>query len=173
MTRSIDCATHKTKVILNLQPLTRQEGLLISSALTVPRPTPTPTLPQPNMTCSMGPQPAPTLKEELSPPLDLSHHFSRVTQKRHASAIKAFYKYFAIPGIGNLAGGRLILLSPILFHSHNFQAYPTHTTFPTILLKPRQRSPTASSLPRMILLIRQPQASKNSRYMEILPLPEL
>ncbi|PPJ54613.1 hypothetical protein CBER1_06187 [Cercospora berteroae] len=38
-------------------------------------------------------------------PKDLSHHLSRVTQKRNASAIKAFYKYFQIPGIGQLAGG--------------------------------------------------------------------
>jgi hypothetical protein len=43
----------------------------------------------------------------LKPPLDLSHHFSRVTKARKESSIKEFYKYFAIPGIGNLAGGRL------------------------------------------------------------------
>lgn len=42
---------------------------------------------------------------ELSPPLDLSHHYSDVTKHRLPSAIKGFYKYFAIPGIGNLAGG--------------------------------------------------------------------
>ena len=41
----------------------------------------------------------------LEPPLDLSHHFSRVTKARKESSIKEFYKYFAIPGIGNLAGG--------------------------------------------------------------------
>lgn len=50
--------------------------------------------------------------EELSqsgkPPLDFSHHFSRVVKQRHASSIKDFYKYFQIPGIGNLAGGKLI-----------------------------------------------------------------
>ena len=38
-------------------------------------------------------------------PVDLSHHYSRVTKNRTASSIKDFYKYFAIPGIGNLAGG--------------------------------------------------------------------
>ena len=43
--------------------------------------------------------------KELAPPADLSHHYSRVTRKRVASKIKDFYKYFAIPGIGNLAGG--------------------------------------------------------------------
>lgn len=39
------------------------------------------------------------------PPLDLSHHYSRVTKARVASNVKKFYKYFAIPGIVNLAGG--------------------------------------------------------------------
>jgi len=39
------------------------------------------------------------------PPADLSHHFSRVTVARKESKIKEFYKYFQIPGIGNLAGG--------------------------------------------------------------------
>ncbi|KAH8591113.1 pyridoxal phosphate-dependent transferase [Bisporella sp. PMI_857] len=39
------------------------------------------------------------------PPLDLSHHFSRVTAARKASSMKEFYKYFLIPGIENLAGG--------------------------------------------------------------------
>lgn len=39
------------------------------------------------------------------PPKDLSHHLSRSTKTRAASSIKAFYKYFAIPGIGQLAGG--------------------------------------------------------------------
>jgi hypothetical protein len=42
----------------------------------------------------------------LKPPLDLSHHFSRVTKARQESKIKEFYKYFLIPGIGNLAGGK-------------------------------------------------------------------
>jgi hypothetical protein len=41
------------------------------------------------------------------PPLDFSHHFSRVTKARQESKIKEFYKYFLIPGIGNLAGGKL------------------------------------------------------------------
>ncbi|KAM3074807.1 hypothetical protein ACMFMG_008221 [Clarireedia jacksonii] len=39
------------------------------------------------------------------PPLDLSHHFSRVTAARQESAVKKFYKFFQTPGIGNLAGG--------------------------------------------------------------------
>ncbi|RAL01888.1 PLP-dependent transferase [Aspergillus ibericus CBS 121593] len=41
----------------------------------------------------------------LSPPLDLSHHFSSLTKRREASEIKGLYKYFFIPGIANLAGG--------------------------------------------------------------------
>ena len=42
---------------------------------------------------------------ELAPPRDLSNHFSATTKQREASKIKAFYKYFQIPGIANLAGG--------------------------------------------------------------------
>ncbi|KAK8187289.1 aromatic amino acid aminotransferase 1 [Phyllosticta capitalensis] len=41
----------------------------------------------------------------LTKPLDLSHHLSRNAKSREASAMKSFYKYFAIPGIGQLAGG--------------------------------------------------------------------
>lgn len=49
----------------------------------------------------------------LKLPLDLSHHFSRVTKSRTGNSMKNFYKYFQIPGIGNLAGGALYpLLSP-------------------------------------------------------------
>lgn len=44
---------------------------------------------------------------ELSPPRDLSYHFSRSTKNREPSAIKDFYRFFQIPGIGNLAGGKL------------------------------------------------------------------
>lgn len=42
---------------------------------------------------------------EQKSPLDLSHYYSRVTKARQESNVKSFYKYFAIPGIGNLAGG--------------------------------------------------------------------
>lgn len=42
---------------------------------------------------------------DAKPPLDLSHHLSQVTKNRQESEVKQFYKYFAIPGIGNLAGG--------------------------------------------------------------------
>ena len=42
----------------------------------------------------------------LPKPRDLSHHLSRATVNRQQSNIKAFYKYFAIPGIGQLAGGQ-------------------------------------------------------------------
>ena len=50
-----------------------------------------------------------------APPVDLSHHYSRTTKKRQASSMKGFYKYFQIPGIGNLAGGLLMLLNSIRF----------------------------------------------------------
>ena len=38
-------------------------------------------------------------------PIDLSHLYSKVTSNRTTSNVKDFYKYFTIPGIGNLAGG--------------------------------------------------------------------
>jgi len=44
--------------------------------------------------------------EGPKPPVDLSHHYSRVTKNREESRMKEFYKYFMIPGIGNLAGGK-------------------------------------------------------------------
>lgn len=40
-------------------------------------------------------------------PLDLTHHFSKTTRSRGYNSMKAFYRYFMIPGIGNLAGGTL------------------------------------------------------------------
>ncbi|CAJ2507998.1 Uu.00g091840.m01.CDS01 [Anthostomella pinea] len=39
------------------------------------------------------------------PPKDMSHHYSDVTKARVPSKMKEYYKYFLIPGIGNLAGG--------------------------------------------------------------------
>jgi DNA-binding transcriptional MocR family regulator len=41
----------------------------------------------------------------LPEPVDLTHHLSRTTKNRVQSNVKAFYKYFMIPGIGQLAGG--------------------------------------------------------------------
>lgn len=46
-----------------------------------------------------------TSNMELQPPKDLLHHLSRVARRREASQVKKFYKYFQIPGMGNLAGG--------------------------------------------------------------------
>jgi hypothetical protein len=42
---------------------------------------------------------------ELPKPLDLSHHYSEMTKHRIPSNMKMYYKFFQIPGIGNLAGG--------------------------------------------------------------------
>lgn len=44
-------------------------------------------------------------KDTRPPPKDLSHHLSRNAKNRLPSSIKQFYKYFQIPGIGQLAGG--------------------------------------------------------------------
>ncbi|ETS80538.1 hypothetical protein PFICI_08067 [Pestalotiopsis fici W106-1] len=38
-------------------------------------------------------------------PKDMSHHYSEVTKRRTPSKMKEYYKYFLIPGIGQLAGG--------------------------------------------------------------------
>lgn len=38
-------------------------------------------------------------------PVDLSHHFSDISNHRVPSKMKEYYKFFQIPGIGNLAGG--------------------------------------------------------------------
>ncbi|CAI4210338.1 unnamed protein product [Parascedosporium putredinis] len=38
-------------------------------------------------------------------PRDLGHLFSKTAVNRKPSAIKQYYKFFAIPGVGNLAGG--------------------------------------------------------------------
>ncbi|ATY66382.1 aromatic amino acid aminotransferase 1 [Cordyceps militaris] len=45
------------------------------------------------------------LEGRLPPPQDLSHHFSEITKRRTPSSIKEFYRFFAIPNIGNLGGG--------------------------------------------------------------------
>ncbi|GAP84130.1 putative aromatic amino acid aminotransferase [Rosellinia necatrix] len=42
---------------------------------------------------------------EKPAPKDMSHHYSDLTRARKPSSIKAFYKFFTIPNIGNLAGG--------------------------------------------------------------------
>lgn len=51
---------------------------------------------------------------EMAAPKDLSHLYSRVTKHRVASEMKRFYRYFAIPGIGNLAGGMLALSQHVI-----------------------------------------------------------
>lgn len=54
------------------------------------------------------------MKDDRPQPKDLSHHLSRATKSREASSIKQFYKYFAIPGIGQLAGGLPNNVRPVL-----------------------------------------------------------
>lgn len=38
-------------------------------------------------------------------PKDMSHHFSDVSLARAPNKMKEYYKFFLIPGIGQLAGG--------------------------------------------------------------------
>lgn len=45
-------------------------------------------------------------------PRDLSHLFSETTKHRVPSKMKMYYKFFQIPGIGNLAGGKLLQPRP-------------------------------------------------------------
>lgn len=47
----------------------------------------------------------PSSAPDLPDPIDLTHHLTRATLARKASKIKDFYKFFAIPGIAQLAGG--------------------------------------------------------------------
>uniref|UniRef100_A0A8H7TQD3 Aminotransferase class I/classII large domain-containing protein n=1 Tax=Bionectria ochroleuca TaxID=29856 RepID=A0A8H7TQD3_BIOOC len=67
----------------------------------------------------MAPPPAMSQAAGLSPPRDLSHHFSQSTKNRGASAVKQLYKFFQIPGVGNLAGG---LPNPGLFPYDTLEA---------------------------------------------------
>lgn len=48
-----------------------------------------------------------TARHEAAKPLpkDMSHHYSDVSKARVPSKMKEYYKYFLIPGIGQLAGG--------------------------------------------------------------------
>lgn len=39
-------------------------------------------------------------------PKDFSHYYSVTTAHRVPSKMKEYYKFFRIPGIGNLAGGK-------------------------------------------------------------------
>lgn len=73
-------------------------------------------------------------------PVDLSHHLSRSTRAREASRVKRFYKYFSIPGISQLAGGKHDSLVPhgvkdVL--AYTLQACPTTSISHTTLSKPK------------------------------------
>ncbi|KAF1813593.1 aromatic amino acid aminotransferas-like protein [Eremomyces bilateralis CBS 781.70] len=59
----------------------------------------------------------------LPEPKDLTHHLSRTTKNRKSSNIKKFYKFFEIPGIGQLAGG---LPNPSYFPYDTFEATVAH-----------------------------------------------
>lgn len=60
--------------------------------------------PGPAGQASVENEPGPALQAK-SKPVDLSHHYSETTKRRAPSKMKEYYKYFQIPGIGNLAGG--------------------------------------------------------------------
>lgn len=52
---------------------------------------------------------------DKKPPLNLEHHYSDVTKAREPSKMKEYYKYFQIPGIGQLAGGEFLSLHAFTF----------------------------------------------------------
>lgn len=83
---------------------------------------------------------------ELPEPVDLSHHLSRSTKSREASNIKQFYKYFSIPGIGQLAGGELSFRSwqrQLAFHGLTASpGLPNHDYFPYDTLEARVALPS-------------------------------
>lgn len=62
--------------------------------------TSTPTQPEPKSAAMAGPS-----DNDKPSPKDFSHYYSFTTAARFPSAMKQYYKYFQIPGIGNLAGG--------------------------------------------------------------------
>lgn len=50
--------------------------------------------------------PAAAMASGKPAPKDLSHYLSLTAAARKPSAMKQYYKYFQIPGIGNLSGGK-------------------------------------------------------------------
>lgn len=51
-------------------------------------------------------RPIPSAAETATPVAkDMSHHYSDLAKAQKPSSMKMFYKFFQIPGIGNLAGG--------------------------------------------------------------------
>ncbi|KAI1170307.1 pyridoxal phosphate-dependent transferase [Nemania sp. FL0916] len=58
-------------------------------------------------------------------PKDMSHHFSDVSMAREPNALKKFYRFFAIPGIGNFAGG---LPNAQFFPFDTLEAQSAHPT---------------------------------------------
>lgn len=94
---------------------------------------------------------------EIPKPLDLSHHYSRVTKNRGSSAVKDFYKYFGIPNIGNLAGGPLFCPPCLLPADIPLQVCPATITSLSIPSKAPLPSLTASSRPRTSPLTLHPK----------------
>ncbi|KAF2402996.1 aromatic amino acid aminotransferas-like protein [Trichodelitschia bisporula] len=86
-----------------------------------------------------------------SPPQDLSHHLSRTAAARQQPAVKRFYKYFQIPGIGQLAGG---LPNASLFP---FDALAAHTAHATRFPAPSTPTSTSTiSIPKTLPLPADP-----------------
>jgi hypothetical protein len=109
------------------------------------------------------------------PPLDFSYHYSRVTAARKESSVKSFYKYFQIPGIGNLAGGMFGTFSAIMLtdisksipfyatQTENNAKYIDRTSKCQSVPIRHPRSPN-STAPKMETYSQRPQRSKQRPF---------
>ncbi|KAL4886215.1 pyridoxal phosphate-dependent transferase [Aspergillus karnatakaensis] len=94
------------------------------------------------------------MASSLSPPVDLSHHYSYTTKRRLPSAVKDFYKYFFIPGIANLAGG---MPNASYFPFDTLEASAAHSQrFPTIPGEKQTKGPQSSE--RIVIPKESPNA---------------
>ncbi|KAH8702094.1 aromatic amino acid aminotransferase [Talaromyces proteolyticus] len=98
------------------------------------------------------------LQSTRAPPLDLSHYFSDVTKNRQASDVKRFYKYFALPGMHNLAGG-LPHMSYFPFDTLEASAAHPHRFEPTPIT-PVDPEPPKSNRNPAALHVKVPKESK-------------
>lgn len=56
-----------------------------------------------------------TMETSSLPPKDFSYYYGDIAKGRAASSFKQFYKYFAIPGIANVAGGEFSTVKLLKF----------------------------------------------------------
>lgn len=108
---------------------------------------------------------------------DMSHHYSDLAKARKPNVMKSFYKFFAIPGVGNLAGGsykQLLSFGSFALTSRLFfQVFPTLNSFPSTPSRlslhirtdghPRRTVPAATPSP--LLRLRPRRSTKGQRLL--------